>query len=162
MTLKAAIDDFLAQKNIAVVGVSRQSREAANVIYRKLRDQGYRVIPVNPRATEVEGDPCFPDLGAIDGQIDAAVIATPPSATVEVVRQCAERGVSRVWIHRSFGQGSVSEEALRLCRERGISVIPGACPMMFCQPVDPAHTCMRWMLGLFGRLPTGEMYPTHE
>ena len=116
-----AIDDFLAQKNIAVVGVSRQSREAANTIYRKLRERGYRVIPVNPRATEVEGDPCFPDLGAIDGEIDAAIIATPPAASVEVVRQCVERGVSRVWIHRSFGKGSISEEALHLCREHGIS-----------------------------------------
>ncbi len=70
-----------------------------------------------------------------------------------VVRQCAEVGISRVWLHRSFGQGSVSDAAVEAGREYGIEVIAGGCPMMYCQPVDVAHKCMRWLLGVTGKLP---------
>lgn len=149
----AAVEDFLAQKRIAVAGVSRSKNEAANAVYRKLRGAGYEVFAVNPKAQEVEGDPCFPDLGSVPGGVDGVVIATHPAVSEQVARECAELGIRRVWMHRSFGQGSVSEEAVRVCRDNGISVIPGGCPLMFCAPVDIGHRCMRWVLGVTGRLP---------
>ncbi len=149
----AAVEDFLAQKRIAVAGVSRSKNEAANAVYRKLRGAGYEVFAVNPKAQEVEGDPCFPDLGSVPGGVDGVVIATHPAVSEQVARECAELGIRRVWMHRSFGQGSVSEEAIRVCRDNGISVIPGGCPLMFCAPVDIGHRCMRWVLGVTGRLP---------
>jgi uncharacterized protein len=148
-----AIVEFLAQKRIAVAGVSRSPTEAANAIYRKLRDSGYQVFAVNPKAATLEGAACYPDLAAIPGGVDAVVVATPPQASLDVVRQCAELGIERVWLHRSFGSGSVSDEAVALGRERGIDVIPGGCPMMFCDPVDVGHKCMRWLLRLTGGLP---------
>ncbi len=148
-----AIDQFLKQKRIAIAGVSRTKTEAANTIFRKLRDSGYEVLPVNPKAESLEGAVCYPDLGSIPGEIDAVVIATHPKATLEVARQCVELGVPHVWMHRAFGAGSVSEEAVALCRDKGLSVIPGGCPMMFCAPVDVGHRCMRWFLRLTGGLP---------
>ncbi|MEE8347346.1 MAG: CoA-binding protein, partial [Dehalococcoidia bacterium] len=96
-TLKESVDDFLAQKRIAVVGVSRSGREAANMVYRKLRGAGYQVFAVNPNADEVEGDTCFPNLTSIPGSVEAVVIATAPEVTESVVRDCAEQGISRVW-----------------------------------------------------------------
>ncbi|MFQ5569300.1 MAG: CoA-binding protein [Rhodothermales bacterium] len=152
-TLRNAANDFLALKRIAVAGVSRTGSDAANIIYKKLRGAGYEVYPVNPNAAEVEGDTCYPDLASIPGGVEAVVIATHPRVTRAVVQECDAFGIRHVWMHRSFGQGSVSEEAVALCRERGISVIPGACPMMFCEPVDLPHTCMRWLLGVTGGLP---------
>jgi predicted CoA-binding protein len=151
--LSEAVADFLAQRRIAVAGVSRSKNEAANVIYRKLRDSGYEVFPVNPNAGEVEGDPCYSDLGSVPGGVDGVVVATHPDITGQVVRECAELGIPRAWMHRSFGQGSVSEDAVDFCREHGITVIPGGCPMMFCRPVDVGHRCMRWVLKLTGGLP---------
>ena len=152
-TLKEKVDDFLAQEKIAVAGVSRQSQEAANLIYRKLRDSGYQVFAINPKADTVEGDTCYPNLKALPEAVDGVVIGTRPDVADQIVAECAEIGVSRVWMHRSFGQGSVSDSATHFCREHNISVIPGGCPMMFCQPVDFGHKCMRWMLGLTGGLP---------
>jgi predicted CoA-binding protein len=152
-TLKESVDDFLAQKRIAVVGVSRGGREAANTVYRKLRGAGYQVFAVNPNADEVEGDTCYPNLTSIPGGVEAVVIATSPEVTESVVRDCAEQGISRVWMHRSFGKGSVSQAAADFCRDNNITVIPGGCPMMFCAPVDFGHTCMRWILNLTGGLP---------
>ncbi len=151
-TMKEAVDDFLAQKRIAVAGVSRSRSEAANLIYRKLRGAGYEVFATNPKATEVEGDACYPDLRSIPGGVDGVVISTTPEIAEQIVRECAEIGTSRVWLHRSFGQGSVSEAAVHYGREHGLSVIPGGCPMMFCEP-DVGHKCMRWILSLTGGLP---------
>lgn len=152
-TLSEAVSDFLAQKRIAVAGVSRNEGQAANTVYKKLRDAGYQVFPVNPKAEEVEGDPCYADIKSIPGGVDGVVIATPPQATDQVVRECAEAGISRIWMHRSFGEGSVSSEAIDFCRENNITVIPGGCPMMFCEPVDFGHKCIRWILNLTGGLP---------
>jgi predicted CoA-binding protein len=156
--LKDAALDFLAQKRIAVAGVSRQGDLPANLIYRKLRETGHDVFAVNPNADRVEGDVSYPDLAAIPIRVDAAVIATPPQVTLRLVQQCGNLGIRRVWIHRSFGRGSLDDSALSLCRQLGLSVIPGSCPMMFCEPVDLGHRCMRWFLRVSRGLPEAEGY----
>jgi predicted CoA-binding protein len=153
LTLKEAVDDFLAQRRIAVVGVSRDSSQAANLVYRALREADYDVFAVNPNATEVEGDACYHDLKSIPAGVEAVVIATTPAIAETVVRDCAEQGISRVWMHRSFGKGSVSEDAADFCRGNDITVIAGGCPRMFLPGADLGHKCMRWVLNLTGGLP---------
>jgi predicted CoA-binding protein len=156
MTLQADTEEFLAQKRIAVVGVSRKTG-TANGIYNRMRDRGYTVFAINPNATEVEGDPCYPNLKAVPEDIDAVFIATRPEITETVVNECVELGVSHVWMHYNalFGAGnsSVSETAVAMCRENGINVIPGGCPLMYGQTADFGHKCMRWILGVTGGLP---------
>jgi len=144
---------FLKGRRFAVAGVSRQPGQSANAIYRRLKQSGYEVYPVNPRAAQVEGTTCYPDVGAVPGRLDGVVIATAPAASAEVVHQCASHGVPCVWFHRSFGAGSVSDEAVRACQARGIASIVGGCPLMFCEPVDIGHRCMRWWLQRQGRVP---------
>lgn len=153
-SLEDAVDDFLSQSCVAVAGVSRAGDIPANHIYRKLRDSGYQVFAVNPNAEEVEGDPCYPSLADVPEKIDGVVVATPPSAAGSVVRECRDLGIQRVWMHRSFGQGSVSDEAVEICQEAGIALIPGSCPMMHLEPVDLAHKCFRWFLGFTGKMPS--------
>ncbi len=157
-SLKEAALDVLAQKRIAVAGVSRNGDIPANFIYRKLRETGHEVYAVNPNTDIVEGDVCYADLSAIPVKIDAIVIATHPKSTHAMVQQCSDVGVKRVWIHRSFGSGSVDKSALDLCRQLGLSVIPGSCPMMFCEPVDMAHKCMRWFFRVSGQQANPERY----
>jgi len=147
------IAEFLRGRRFAVAGVSRQAGQAANSVYRKLRDCGFEVFPVNPKAAEVEATRCYPDLRSIPATVDGVVIATHPSVSVELIRQCGERGVGQVWFHRSFGQGSVSDEAVQECKIRGIKCIVGGCPLMYCEPIDFGHRCMRWWLRLQGRTP---------
>jgi len=148
-----SVAQFLAGTRIAVAGVSRNRGQAANAVYRKLKQSGYDVFAINPNASEVEGDRCHPDLMSVRGSVDGVVIATHPSVAVDLVRQCAEREVGRVWLHRSFGEGSVSDEAVAACRELGVECIVGGCPLMFCEPVDLGHRCMRWWLQRKGRVP---------
>jgi len=155
-TLDARVQDFLAQKRIAIVGVSRNARQhpVGNLIYGRLKKTGHDVFAVNPHMEGFEGDRCYPDLRSIPGGVDGAVIITRPEITERVVRDCDEAGVRRAWMHRSIGKGSsVSAEAVEYCRQHDISVIAGACPMMYGDGVDFGHTCMRWFLKLSGGLP---------
>jgi uncharacterized protein len=156
-TLDTKVHDFLAQKRIAVAGVSRNKghHPVGNLIYHRLKTTGHEVFAVNPHMETFEGDRCYPDLKSIPGGVDGVVIITRPEITERIVRDCTDAGVSRVWMHQSVGKGSsVSRDAVEYCRQHDIGVIAGACPMMYGDGVDFGHTCMRWFLKLTGGLPT--------
>lgn len=154
-TFKEQTDEFLAQKIIAVVGLSRTDKNPGNLIYNKLKSAGHTVYAVNPHTATIEGDPCYPNLKAVPQRPDGVVIVTRPQDTEQVVQDCAQAGVKRVWIHASMIHGgtSISPKAVEFCRERGMDVIAGGCPMMYEQPVDFGHKCMKWFMGVTGQLP---------
>ena len=151
------VEDFLAQKNIAVVGVSDQRETGCNLAYRKFKEAGYAVSAVNPRLTTFEGDPCYPDLGSIPEKPEAVFILTNPKVTEQVVQECVDLGIERVWMHCLMGtrpglaanMTSVSLDAVRMCREHGITVIPGSCPNQFLKP-DFGHSAMRVIFRTLG------------
>ena len=156
-TLDEAARDFLAQKSIAVAGVSRSGELPANYIYRRLKESGHVVYAINPRADEVEGDRCYHSVAELPELVGGLVIATPPDAACQLVANAAERGVRRVWMHQSlFGHGSLDDDAVESCREHHIAVIPGSCPMMFIEPVDVPHKCIHFLAHVVGREPTDD------
>ena len=149
-----AAAEFLAQRRIAVTGVSRTpASHGANVVYKTLRDKGYQVAAINPNATAVEGDPCYPDLASVPGGVDAVVIATGPDHADETMQQAVDAGVRHVWMHRSVDKGSVSATATALGRRHGITVIDGGCPLMYGDVSDPGHRFMCRLFSLTGRVP---------
>ena len=155
-TLQERVDDFLAQKRIAIAGVSRNNNHhpSANLIFNRLKATGHDVFPVNPNMPSFEGEKCYPDLRSIPGGVDGVVIVTRPETTEQIVRNCDEAGVRRVWMHQSLAKGSsVSPGAVEFCHEHDISVIDGGCPMMFGPGADLGHRCMRWMMKITGGLP---------
>jgi uncharacterized protein len=152
--IKAAAAEFLANKRIAVTGVSRTpGGHGSNVVYQRLRKRGYEVFAVNPNADEVEGDACYHDLKLIPGGVDAVVIGTRPEIAEETMRECAELGINHVWMHRGFGGGSVSKAAAAYGRQHGIKVIDGGCPLMFAPTADAGHRAMRFVCTLTGNVP---------
>jgi len=156
-SLETKVDEFLAQKRIAVAGVSRHNNNhpVGNLIYHRLKKSGHDVFAVNPNMQTFEGDCCHPNLQSIPGGVDGVVIITRPETTEQIVRDCSDAGVRRVWMHQSLRKGSsVSQDAVEYCRQHSISVIAGACPMMYGEGVDFGHTCMRWILRVTGGLPT--------
>ncbi len=154
MTFEEAAREFLNQKRIAVVGVSRAGDATGNAIYRMLRDRGYTAIPVHPDADTVEGVPCYPNLMAIPGGVDAVMVVTRPSVSDHILQDAVQAGVPRVWMHYNplFGEknSSVSHSAVVYGREHGLTVIDGGCPLMF---LEFSHKCMRWVLDRMGKLP---------
>lgn len=155
--LDTLVRDFLAQKRIAVVGVSDKRETGCNLAYRKFKEAGYTVSAVNPHLASFGGDPCYPDLKSVPEKPEAVFILANPGVSEQVVRECVDLGIQHVWMHcilgtkpgLAAGMTSVSAEAVRLCRENGIAVIPGACPNQFLKP-DFGHAAMRVMFGAFG------------
>jgi predicted CoA-binding protein len=146
-TVDEAASAFLASKRIAVTGVSRTAKEhGANTVYKRLRDRGYDVFAVNPNTDRVENDRSYHDLKSIPGGVDAVVIATAPSRADDTMRECADLGITRVWMHRGPGRGSVSDTATAYGREHGITVIDGGCPCMFGPTADFGHKVMKVFL----------------
>lgn len=153
-TMKDAATDFLANKRIAVTGVSRNPRgHGSNAVYQRLRDRGYEVFAVNPNADVVEGDECYHDLKSIPGGVDAVVIGTRPEHAESTVAECVELGIMHVWMHRGPGGGSVSARAAAHGRDQGIHVIDGGCPLMFEPTADFGHKCMRTIFTMTGWVP---------
>ena len=153
-TIKEAAGEFLAERRIAVTGVSRHpENHGSNVVYGRLRDRGYDVFAVNPNADEVEGDISYHTLHDIPGGVDAVVIATRPDRAEATVRECEELGIRKVWMHRSFGQGSVCDAATVYGRDHGMTVIDGGCPLMFEPTADTGHKIMRFVFTCTGKVP---------
>jgi predicted CoA-binding protein len=154
MASKRAIDSFLSCRRIAVVGVSRDPKDFSRAVLRAFVERGYDVVPVNAAGGEVDGHRSARWVGEVQPPPEAALLLTPPAATGQVVRECADAGVKRVWMHRGAGQGAVSPEAVALCRERGIEVVDGECPFMFLPDTGWFHGVHRFFKRLGGRLPS--------
>lgn len=155
------VQDFLAQKKIAVVGVSDKRETGCNLNYTKFKENGYQVYAVNPHISIYDGAPCYPDLKSIPEKPDAVFILVNPKATEQIVQQCVDMGIKYVWMHCMMGTKpglaagitSVSKAAVDLCKANGIAVIPGSCPNQFLKP-DMGHALMRMMWRTFGFLST--------
>lgn len=158
--LDSMVKKFLAQKSIAIVGVSDRRDTGCNLNYQKFKENGYQVYPVNPRISEYKGEPCYPDLKSIPETPDAVFILASPRVTDLIVRECVDLGIKHVWMHcmmgtktgLAAGMTSVSREALALCKANGIAVIPGSCPNQFLKP-DFGHAAMRGLWRMLGFMP---------
>jgi hypothetical protein len=153
--IKEAAAEFLTHKRVAVTGVSRTpGSHGSNIVYQRLKERGYDVYPVNPNADAIDGDRCYPDLHAIPGGVEAVVIGTRPDRAKATVEECADLGIKDVWMHRSFGGGSVSDEATVYGREHGMTVIDGGCPLMFEPTSDPGHKVIKWVCRMNHHMPS--------
>jgi len=149
LTSKKLVDEFLTQKKIAVVGVSRKKTKFGNAIYKELKQKGYKVFPVNPNMQSFEGDNCYPDLLSLPEKVDAVIINVPPVQTEKVVREAKEAGINKVWLQ----QGSQSEDAVKFCEENGIDYVSNECILMFAQPSAFIHGAHKWVWSVLGKLP---------
>lgn len=154
MKTKDAALQFLENRRIAVTGVSRNPQgHGSNIVYQRLKERGYDVVAVNPNAQTVDGDPCYPNLAAIPGGVQAVVIGTSPAHAEATMAECVDLGIDQVWMHRSVGGGSVSDSATELGRRSGITVIDGGCPLMYGPTADGAHKVMCRVFTWFGKVP---------
>ena len=118
--------EFLDKKNvIAVVGASDNREKYGNIIYRDLRDAGYKVIPINPKVDFVEGDKCYHSLSEVPIKIDVVDTVVPPHITMEIVKECKKLGIDKVWMQ----PGSESDEAVIFCKDNNINVVYENCIM---------------------------------
>ena len=143
------IQDFLAEKTLAVAGLSRDERSFSAAAFKELKARGYTLYPVNPNADSIRGETCYPSLAALPRKVGGVLVFTPPAQTEKVVREAAAAGIRRIWIQ----QGAQSEEALRICADNKLPAVSRQCILMFAEPVSSIHSFHRWVKKLFGGMP---------
>ena len=147
------IEDFLRQKRIAMVGISRNPANFSVKLFEELCRRGYEVIPVNPTTQTLHGQRCYARVHDIQPRVDGVLLMTSSRVTESVVRDCAAIGIPRVWMYRAGGQGAVSDAAVEFCREHGIHVVPGECPFMFLPNAGTVHGLHGVIRKITGRYP---------
>ncbi len=136
--MRELIEDFVNQRRVAIVGVTRNERGWGRRLYDEFRRRGYDTYAVNP-ARAIAGIQCYGSLRDVPRKLDGVILVVPPHVTEQVVREVAELGIRRVWMHRGIGCGAVSETAIGFCRENQIDVIYGVCPMMYLDRAGVGH-----------------------
>jgi uncharacterized protein len=110
-------------RTIAVVGLSKNELRASHFVGYYLRRHGYRVIPVNPRETEILGETCYPSLTDIPEPVDVVNVFRAPEALPGIVAETIAIGASALWCQF----GVINIEAARTAVDAGVSVIMDRC-----------------------------------
>jgi uncharacterized protein len=149
MTKLSTIRKFLEPKELAVSGVSRNKKKFGRVVYDTLKERGYKLYPINPHMTEIDGEPCFTDITQLPVNVKHLLVATPVSQTEEVVAKAISRGINNIWIQ----QMAESAAAIDLAEKNGINLIKKECILKFAEPVTGVHKFHRFINKLFGTYP---------
>lgn len=147
------IEDFLGQKRIAMVGVSRDHKHFSVALFDELCRRGYDIVPVNPNTPSINGHQCFAHVRDIQPPVRSALLMTSPEVTEAVVADCFTAGITQVWMYRAGGKGAVSTKAVEFCRAKGMEVIPGQCPFMFLPGTAGVHRFHGFIRKITGRYP---------
>lgn len=149
MTSKISVDNFLAQKNIAIVGVSRSGKKFGNYINKGLKEKGYNTFIINPKSEMIDEQKSYPDLKSLPEQAEGLLVCVPPAQTENVVKEAVQYGIKNIWLQ----QGSQSDNAVKICAENNVDYVSGECIFMFAEPVGFGHNIHRWIWKVLGKLP---------
>ena len=152
-TTRDQIEAFLQLRRIAVIGVSRDPKQLSHTLWQEFRQRRIDAVPVNPTASEIDGQRCFASVADIQPPVVGALIITPPEATPQVIEECAASGVRRVWLHKGLGRSSWTPDAESLARARGLEVVAALCPYMFLPGTPAVHQVHAWGKKLAGSYP---------
>lgn len=148
MTTQSSVEQFLAQRHLGLVGVSRGGKKFGNAVLRELTKRGYRVSVVHPEAAEIDGVRCVPSVSELPDDVGGLVLVVPPGETEKVVREAAARGIRHIWMQ----QGAESPAAIESCQQLGIDAVHGECILMYAEPAG-IHRFHHFIWKLLGKLP---------
>jgi len=149
MTTKAAVEDFISQRTLAIVGVSRSGGKFGNMVLREMRSHGYKLYPIHPGADTLEGERVYKDFKSLPEKVGGVIVIVPPAQTEKVVREAAAAGIKRIWMQ----QGAESNAAVSFCQENGIAEVHGECINMFAHDTASFHKIHRGLWKILGKLP---------
>lgn len=148
MATSKMIDEFLQQEKIAVAGVSRNKKKFGYYCFKYLKEKNFNAVPVNPNASLIDDDICFPSISSIPGGAKSVLIVAPPKEGLGIAADAFLSGVKHIW----FQLGAESDEAIKYCSDKGMNVIYNECILMFAKP-ESFHKVHRWVNKIFGKLP---------
>lgn len=148
MISKTAIDKFLSQKTLAVVGVSRNTKKFGNLAYKELKSKGYKLYPIHPVMKDYDGETCYASLSNLPEKVGGVLITVAPEKTEKIVKEAKELGIDNIWIQ----QRSESEKAISYGKENGLNLIHHECILMYANPVGFPHSIHRTIWKIIGKL----------
>lgn len=110
-------------RTVAVVGASDNPEKASNEVASYLMEQGYRVVPVNPKEEDVLGERAYASVSEIPEEVDVVDVFLPPEKTSEVAQDAVEAGAKVLWLQL----GIESEESRRIAEEGGLTFVEDRC-----------------------------------
>lgn len=149
MVTKEAIHTFTSTKNIAIAGVSRDTKKFGNVLFLEMQKKGYNVIPVNPGAETINNIKCYKDISDLPDETESLLVVTRSLRTEGVVKKALQKGINNFWIQ----QKCETPEVIKLLEEAKVNYVAKYCILMFAEPVSGMHKLHRFLKGLFGGLP---------
>ncbi len=147
---KQQIDQFFGSKKLAMAGVSRNPKKFGHQVFNDLIKNGYTVIPINPLTDEINGVKCYKSVGELPADVESLLIMTPKSETDTVLRNAIDKGIKHIWVQ----QMAETQETLKIAEEYQKEIIMGKCVYMFAEPVSSVHKFHRFLVKIFGMLPT--------
>ncbi len=150
---RAAIDEFLSAKTIAVIGASRDDKTYSGSLFAELLKHGYDAIPVNPNAGEIAGRAAYGNVADVRPVPERALILLPEDKTEQAVLDCAKAGIKKVWLHRQVASGVSDTRAIFRAEENGLQLITGLCMFMFLPRTGFVHKLHGGVMRLVGAYP---------
>jgi predicted CoA-binding protein len=149
MTSRAAVERFVAERTLAIVGVSRSGKKFGNAVLKELSGKGYTLYPIHPEAASIDGHAASKTFADMPSKAGGVIVVVPPAKAEGVVRDAHAAGIDMVWLQ----QGAGSPDAVRFCEQHGMTVIDGECILMFTNPTAWYHRAHRWLWHVMGKLP---------
>lgn len=141
------VNEFLESKQLAIVGASRDYKKFGYKVFFLLKSKGYKLYPVHPEATEIDGVVCYKSVNDVPFAVRNILILTPKVATEKVIADVAARGYDLVWIQ----QESETPAAIELAKRYNMNLILHRCIFMFLDP-QGAHKVHRFFYRVFGKI----------
>jgi len=146
---RKSIETFLRPRKMAITGVSRNPKKFGYQVYSALKKKGYEVYPVNPMATEIDGEHCYQNLSEIPSHVSNVLILSSREKTIPIVKDAITMGMNNIWIQ----QKSDSPEAIEAALSGNANLVYGECILMFAENVEGFHKFHRGVKKFFGALP---------
>lgn len=148
------ITEFLENKNIVVVGVSRNSQDYSRNLFKELQTKfGYNATPVNPNISEIDGHKCYSSVEDITTPLNSAIILTPSITLVNIVQDCISKGIRHIWIYNGNENDEHLRSSIEICKENGVNLVYGFCPLMFLPGTAFPHKVHGTLAKIFGKYP---------
>nr|NQU94580.1 CoA-binding protein [Bacteroidota bacterium] len=149
MTKLNSVKEFLAQKHLALAGISRTKSKFGNTIFKELTAKGYMLYPIHHELKEYEGVSCYPDVKSLPENVSGIIICTKPDQAKGLVEEAISNGIRHIWLQ----QGAQRKDVVDLVKDRDVNLIAKECVLMFAEPTAFFHRFHRSINKFVGKYP---------
>ncbi len=143
------INDFLATKQFALAGTSRNPKAFSRSVMKDLSAIGYEIIPINPHTEEIDGRNCYKSVADLPQEINRLLIMTNKSETDRILEEAIQKGIKYIWVQ----QTSDTNKTLEIAKTNNFdNIVTKQCIFMFANPTS-IHKFHRFFKKLFGMMP---------